>query len=30
MNIEKKLRNLLIVTVAVPLLTAIVYECDVV
>ena len=29
MNTEKKLRNLLIVTVAVPLLAAIVYECDV-
>ena len=29
MNTEKKLRNLLIVTVTVPLLAAIVYECDV-
>ena len=29
MNTEKKSRNLLIVTVAVPLLAAIVYECDV-
>ena len=29
MNTEKKLRNLLIVTVAVALLAAIVYECDV-
>lgn len=29
MNTEKKLHNLLIVTVAVPLLAAIVYECDV-